>query len=560
MNKDQYKGGVFFKWINKNEIYAKHDGKGRRQNVQAYIDKLHQEYIASRPGTDFGYSTHGLFGYICDTDEVEMMDLELIKNRMEEISQKNIDVFKTVISLREEDAIEHGMMDKKAWKEVLEKTIPDIAVACKIPLEDLEWTASFHAKKGQPHCHLLLWNKNQNLEVNRKPFIMYKDIKKTLAKEIYKEELKALYDIKNVSKKQLEKLSKEELDLYKKELKIIYNNKDLMFNVVNTESVELYVNSVIKKMLNNQKIYIASVSSPDNYVEITKINDNEFSYKNVGPKAILYKEKSYLETTQFLTNFEKLCMFETKEQLQNYIEEKKNEEINIEEELKEIMPTVFNLPVISAEITEDYLDAIIKKIIELEEITEKYKKGFKYEYQTPVSKEFIDEISNLIINASKECKQEVERYIETCVNIDKVMQKIYSHKDYEKSRNQAKKFVMNKIGNQVLKFVKEMKTEEYLSKKKEWKEKRELWNKRFEQNLESKVKYEQRQELYEKQWQKNVIQSLIKETFTLLAQENLSKTTNFKRRTRTFGDLSKREIKELIRKNKNSSRNWYPEL
>ena len=193
MDKDRYKGGVFFKWINKNEIYAKHDGRGRRQNLQVYIDKLHQEYIASRPGTDLGDSTHGLFGYICDTNEVEMMDLELIKSRMEEISKKNIDVFKTVISLREEDAIEHGMMDKKAWKEVLEKTIPDIAVACKIPLEDLEWTASFHAKKGQPHCHLLLWNKNQNLEVNRKPFIMYKNIKTALAKEIYKEELKALY-------------------------------------------------------------------------------------------------------------------------------------------------------------------------------------------------------------------------------------------------------------------------------------------------------------------------------------------------------------------------------
>ena len=560
MDKDRYKGGVFFKWINKNEIYAKHDGRGRRQNLQAYIDKLHQEYIASRPGTDLGNSTHGLFGYICNSNEVEMMDLELIKDRMEEISKKNIDVFKTVISLREEDAIEHGMMDKKAWKETLEKTITDIAVACKIPLEDLEWTASFHAKEGQPHCHLLLWNKNQNLEVNRKPFIMYKDIKKTLAKVIYKEELKALYDIKNISKKQLEALSKDEVDKYKDELKEIYDNQDLMFNVVNTENAEIYINRVIKNMKINQSIYIASQSSPENYVEITKNNDNEYSFKNVGPKAILYKEKSYLEATQFLTNFEKLCMFETKEDLQKYIEEKKNEEISIDEELKEIMPTVFNIPVTSAEINEEYLDAIVKRLIELKGVTENYKKGFKYQYQTPKTKEFINEISMLLINSSSVCKSEVEKYIETCVNIDKVMQKIYNYKDYEKSRNQAKLFILNKIGNQILKFAKEIKTEEYELKKTEWIKKREFWNKKAMEYEEKQVRYEQRQELYEKQWQRINIQNLIRETFTMLVQENLSKTTYLKRRTKTFGDLSKREIKELIRKNKNSSRSWYPEI
>ena len=39
MDKDRYKGGVFFKWINKNEIYAKHEGRGRRQNITVYIDK-----------------------------------------------------------------------------------------------------------------------------------------------------------------------------------------------------------------------------------------------------------------------------------------------------------------------------------------------------------------------------------------------------------------------------------------------------------------------------------------------------------------------------------------
>ncbi len=560
MDKDRYKGGVVFKWINKNEIYAKYNGNGRKQNVQAYIDKLHEEYIANRPNTDFGFSTHGLFGYICDTSEVEMLDLERIKSRIEKISKKNIDIFKTVISLREDDAVEHGMMDKSSWKDLLEKTIPDIAKEFKIPLEDLEWTASFHAKKGQPHCHLLLWNVNQNLEVKRKPFIMFQNVKRILAKEIYKEELKALYDIKNVSKKCLEGLSKEEVYKYKEELKKTYDNEELMFNIVNTENAELYINDAIKNMKENEKIYIASKSNPENYVEILKGNNGRYEFKNVGPKAILYKEKTYLETTQFLTNFERLCMFDTKEKLEKYIREKENENINIDNELKEIMPTVFNVPIIAPEINEEYLDAIVKKLINLEKVTENYKKGFKYQYQTPDSKFCIDEISTLLINSSKECKQEVERYIKTCVDIDKIMQKIYKYKDYERSRNKAKIFVMNKIGNQILKFIKDIKSEEYQIKKEEWKAKRDFWNQKEKEYEENKIRYEQRQELYEKQWQKITVQNLIKDTFTMLVQENLSKNASLKRKTKTYGDLSKREIRELIRKNKNSSINWYREL
>ena len=64
MNIDRYKGGVIFKWINKNEIYAKYNGKGKSQNLQAHIDKMHTDYIATRSGVDTGFETHGLFGNI----------------------------------------------------------------------------------------------------------------------------------------------------------------------------------------------------------------------------------------------------------------------------------------------------------------------------------------------------------------------------------------------------------------------------------------------------------------------------------------------------------------
>ena len=64
MDKDRFSDGVFFKWLNQKEIYKKYDNKGRSIRIQAYLDELHEDYIATRPGADFGDDLHGLFGYI----------------------------------------------------------------------------------------------------------------------------------------------------------------------------------------------------------------------------------------------------------------------------------------------------------------------------------------------------------------------------------------------------------------------------------------------------------------------------------------------------------------
>ena len=73
-------------------------------------------------------------------------------------------------------------MNKKAWKNLLEERILEISKGFKIPLNDMEWVASFHAKKEKPHCHLVVCNKNQDLSVKRKPYIFFNKIKAAIAK------------------------------------------------------------------------------------------------------------------------------------------------------------------------------------------------------------------------------------------------------------------------------------------------------------------------------------------------------------------------------------------
>ena len=129
MDIDRFKGGIIFNWMNKNEIYNKYNGFGKKQNIQSYIDKLHVDYIATRKGVDKSINTHGLFGNILGTDNVEILELEDIKKYIQGKSNENIDIFKTVISLREEDAMQYGFLNQKAWKNLLQERTFEIARA-----------------------------------------------------------------------------------------------------------------------------------------------------------------------------------------------------------------------------------------------------------------------------------------------------------------------------------------------------------------------------------------------------------------------------------------------
>ncbi len=560
MDIDRYKGGVIFKWINKNEIYAKYNGKGKSQNLQAHIDKMHTDYIATRSGVDTGFETHGLFGNILDTDEVEMLELSTIKKHIQNISKKNIDVFKTVISLKNEDAMEYVYFNKKSWKEMLEERMPEIARAFKIPLNDLEWVAAFHAKKDKPHCHLIVWNKNQDMSVQRKPFVNYKQIRSAVAKSVFKEELKAIYEIKDVSKSLLGKMSKNEVDTYKEDLKKLYQNEDLMLKAVNTENTQNFVNKALEEMKKDDVIYISNNSDPENYTQIKKLDNEKFEFKNVGEKAVLYKDDTYLEAVTFLSKFSNLKVMKNEDELKQFIQNKKEEFKSVEDELKEIMPSLFSTPIISSNVKQENIEQIINKMAKLEEVSKSFKRGFIYKYQEPESKRILNEITMLLVNSNSDCKNEFNRYVDTCVKIDKILQKVDNYKDYEKIKNQARNEMIKKIGNQILKSIKETKTEEYKRKSAEWKEKREYWNFKTKEFEEKQGEYEARQLLYENQLRESNIRQLIQETYKLLSEESMSKFQRFKRATRTFGDLSKREIKEIMKKNKSSGIDWYNEL
>ncbi|MBS6953489.1 MAG: SEL1-like repeat protein [Enterocloster asparagiformis] len=111
------------------------------------------QYIAERP------RSHGLFGNL-----ESIHDLEKTSKTIYQLS-KNTPIFRGIISLREDDALELGYSTKEAWKTFVEQNIYDIASELRLPTnQHLQWCAAYHQEPGHPHVHLMLWRNDHKIQ------------------------------------------------------------------------------------------------------------------------------------------------------------------------------------------------------------------------------------------------------------------------------------------------------------------------------------------------------------------------------------------------------------
>ena len=143
------------------------------------------KYIAERP-----YS-HGLFG----ADSIE--NLNMIKKELREV--KNY-VWRNIISLREQDAMNLGYLDKSKWQDMLRKKIPDMAHEVGIPITNLRWVAAVHLEKGHPHTHIMFWEKEKKLTLGKVSEKKLNNIRKMFTDEIFEEERFQLLTEKNATR------------------------------------------------------------------------------------------------------------------------------------------------------------------------------------------------------------------------------------------------------------------------------------------------------------------------------------------------------------------------
>lgn len=145
------------------------------ERVQAGDEDDYVSYIGGRPGS------HGLFG--------EQPDCALdIKHVQDELSTHKGLVWRMILSLREDDAVRLGYCDRAAWEKMLRCQMNTAAEKMGIERSNLNWCAAFHEAKGHPHVHVVFWEKYPQRTTGKLASDELREVKKTFAGEVYREE------------------------------------------------------------------------------------------------------------------------------------------------------------------------------------------------------------------------------------------------------------------------------------------------------------------------------------------------------------------------------------
>lgn len=147
----------------------------------------HVKYAGERPGT------HGLFAQ--NSNEVLVL-----KDIQKELREHNGVVWRMILSLKEEDALNLGFAEKEKWEDLLRSTVPDAAKKMGITESNLRWVAAFHEERGHPHVHLVLWEKKAIRQRGALSKGEHKDVKNVFMNEIYYEERQELNLMKTVER------------------------------------------------------------------------------------------------------------------------------------------------------------------------------------------------------------------------------------------------------------------------------------------------------------------------------------------------------------------------
>ena len=165
-------------------------------------NKNHLYYIARRNMALVNEKGVPTFGEIEGID-VSVAPLENIAKEISLKSKNRTNIYRGIISLRENEALELGYDKQEEWEDLMKRKIYDISKELNIPPLNCQWVAVVHFKKGNPHLHYMVWDKLQKINdcfITQKQ--QYK-IRELLTKDIFSDELSKYYQIQDEIKSSL---------------------------------------------------------------------------------------------------------------------------------------------------------------------------------------------------------------------------------------------------------------------------------------------------------------------------------------------------------------------
>jgi len=163
----------------------------------------HLYYIATR--TNAVCNEHGstIFGYYNYGELLPNIEKKYVAKHIKAMSKDKTNIYRGIISLREEDAINLGYDERETWELMLKENIGKIGRVLNIPASRVEYCAVFHLKKGNPHIHYMFWDNKQTINKCYISEFQQNRIRDIITKAIYREDLLELYKERDDIKKDL---------------------------------------------------------------------------------------------------------------------------------------------------------------------------------------------------------------------------------------------------------------------------------------------------------------------------------------------------------------------
>lgn len=261
------------------------DYNATREGTEIITLEKTLQYNAQRPGVDVindGDIDHGLFSFN------GKCNLEREKQNVVDAYQNGSIVWKAIISLHEDDAIDKGLDLWEDWKNLVCNHVPKIAEIYGIDLKNFRWNAGYHTNTDNPHIHLTFYSTNPDegrLSKNN-TIASFKRIKSAIVNDLFKEELDQL----KVDKTNLRNVLKNEMSS-KRHLNLIGNDK-LRKMVIETlevlpragrkyytympDNVKININCILKEMISSDEVLKLQYDKyKSNHKEFVKVYNTE---------------------------------------------------------------------------------------------------------------------------------------------------------------------------------------------------------------------------------------------------------------------------------------------
>lgn len=140
---------------------------GTREGVMSTDEAAsHLKYIGQRPGTlESESAANGLFGYI-NGAFAPSTEMTAAQGYIRNISKQH-DIFRCCFSFTPDSAAEAGLHALADWQRFVSASMNKIAKYMEMKIENIEWYAAVHLKEGQPHVHIMYWDKEQKIMRNK---------------------------------------------------------------------------------------------------------------------------------------------------------------------------------------------------------------------------------------------------------------------------------------------------------------------------------------------------------------------------------------------------------